>query len=210
MSLDERAVKFKGFRYTQPTFSYIISGGKSTLALSFFRFVEATEGKILIDGINIADVGLADLRSRLTIIPRACKHFSIPRCSLKFTCFSHFEEDPTILSGTLRSTLDVFNEYEDVEIVRTLSHGDLTIDLTLKFGVTQFEALHRVHLIPSDDGAASSASEGNQALTSVNVNVFRDLDSPVSEGGDNFSAGEKQLIWWVADPGHLAYTDTIY
>ena len=27
-------------------------------------------------------------------------------------------EDPTILSGTLRSTLDIFEEYEDAEIVR--------------------------------------------------------------------------------------------
>lgn len=27
-------------------------------------------------------------------------------------------EDPTILSGTVRSTLDVFGEYEDAEIVR--------------------------------------------------------------------------------------------
>jgi len=45
--------------------------GKSTLALSFFRFVEATEGKITIDGVDIAKTGLTDLRSRLTIIPRA-------------------------------------------------------------------------------------------------------------------------------------------
>jgi ABC-type multidrug transport system fused ATPase/permease subunit len=131
VSLDERAVKFIGFNYTQPTFSCIISGGKSTLALSFFRFVEATEGKILIDGINIADVGLADLRSRLTIIPRACRHFPTLGAHRGSPAFSRFEEDPTILSGSLRSTLDVFNEYEDVEIVRTLSHGDLTIDLTL-------------------------------------------------------------------------------
>lgn len=29
-------------------------------------------------------------------------------------------EDPTILSGTLRSTLDVFNEYEDADIVSQL------------------------------------------------------------------------------------------
>ncbi|KAL1738850.1 ABC transporter type 1, transmembrane domain-containing protein, partial [Schizophyllum fasciatum] len=68
--------------------------GKSTLALSFFRFVEATQGKIFIDGLDIAKIGLTDLRSRLTIIP----------------------QDPTILSGTLRSTLDVFEEYEDAEI----------------------------------------------------------------------------------------------
>jgi ABC-type multidrug transport system fused ATPase/permease subunit len=44
--------------------------GKSTLALSFFRFVEATEGRILVDGLNIAQLGLTDLRSKLTIIPR--------------------------------------------------------------------------------------------------------------------------------------------
>ncbi|ELU41878.1 ATP-dependent bile acid transporter [Rhizoctonia solani AG-1 IA] len=72
--------------------------GKSTLALSFFRFVEATEGRIVIDGIDISKLGLTDLRSRLTIIP----------------------QDPTILSGTLRTTLDVFDEYEDHEIVRGL------------------------------------------------------------------------------------------
>jgi ABC-type multidrug transport system fused ATPase/permease subunit len=69
--------------------------GKSTLALSFFRFVEPTEGRILVDGLDITKIGLTDLRNKLTIIP----------------------QDPTILSGTLRSTLDVFDEYEDVEIV---------------------------------------------------------------------------------------------
>ncbi|KAI0062503.1 ATP-binding cassette transporter [Artomyces pyxidatus] len=117
--------------------------GKSTLALSFFRFVEATEGYIRVDGIDIAKVGLTDLRSKLTIIP----------------------QDPTIMSGTLRSTLDVFDEYEDAEI---------------------YEALRRVHLIPSED----SIEEDN----GVNVNVFRDLDSSVSEAGENFSTGRKQLI----------------
>ncbi|ESK87928.1 atp-binding cassette transporter [Moniliophthora roreri MCA 2997] len=117
--------------------------GKSTLALSFFRFVEATEGRILVDDIDIAKIGLTDLRSRLTIIP----------------------QDPTILSGTLRSTLDVFDEYEDAEI---------------------FEALRRVHLIPSSDDPEES--EG------INVNIFRNLESPVSEGGENFSTGEKQLL----------------
>ncbi|KAI0302402.1 hypothetical protein B0F90DRAFT_1714514 [Multifurca ochricompacta] len=118
--------------------------GKSTLALSFFRFVEATEGRIRIDGLDISTIGLTDLRSKLTIIP----------------------QDPTILSGTLRSTLDVFDEYQDAEI---------------------YEALRRVHLIPSE-------GEEESLEDSVNANVFRDLDSPVSEGGENFSTGEKQLL----------------
>jgi len=117
--------------------------GKSTLALSFFRFVEATAGRIVVDGIDISTIGLTDLRSKLTIIP----------------------QDPTILSGTLRSTLDVFDEYQEAEI---------------------YEALRRVHLIPSGDDEPEEDS--------VNINVFRDLDSPVSEGGENFSTGEKQLL----------------
>ena len=48
--------------------------GKSTLALSFFRFVEPVEGRILVDGLDIAKIGLTDLRSKLTIIPRECGH----------------------------------------------------------------------------------------------------------------------------------------
>ena len=39
-------------------------------ALSFFRFVEPVEGRILIDGLDISKIGLTDLRSKLTIIPR--------------------------------------------------------------------------------------------------------------------------------------------
>ncbi|KAJ7512873.1 multidrug resistance-associated ABC transporter [Mycena galericulata] len=118
--------------------------GKSTLALSLFRFVEPTHGKIIVDGLDISQVGLSDLRSKLTIIP----------------------QDPTILSGSLRSTLDVFEEYDDAKI---------------------FESLRRVHLIPSEDTPAEEANV-------VNANMFRNLDSPVSEGGENFSTGEKQLL----------------
>ncbi|KAJ7220715.1 multidrug resistance-associated ABC transporter, partial [Mycena pura] len=114
--------------------------GKSTLGLSFFRFVEASGGKLFIDGIDIATLGLTDLRRNLTIIP----------------------QDPTLMSGTLRSTLDTFNEYQDAEI---------------------FEALRRVHLI-------SDAS----TLPSTDRSVFNNLESPVSQGGNNFSAGQKQLL----------------
>ena len=94
-------------------------------------------------------------------------------------------EDPTILSGTLRSTLDIFDEYEDTEIVR----GALSLVYCQNSRSSQYEALRRVHLIPSDDEPSDPIAE-----ESDNVNVFRNLESPVSEGGENFSAGEKQLI----------------
>ena len=46
--------------------------GKSSLTLALFRIIESAGGKILVDGNNIADYGLNDLRSRITIIPQVC------------------------------------------------------------------------------------------------------------------------------------------
>ena len=42
------------------------------MALSLFRIIEAAGGKITIDGVDISNVGLHDLRGRLTIIPQVC------------------------------------------------------------------------------------------------------------------------------------------
>ena len=44
--------------------------GKSTIATAFFRFLEADSGRIVIDGIDIASIGLEELRSKLAIIPQ--------------------------------------------------------------------------------------------------------------------------------------------
>ena len=44
--------------------------GKSTLSLAFFRIIPHAAGTIEIDGMDIGQMGLYDLRSRLTIIPQ--------------------------------------------------------------------------------------------------------------------------------------------
>ena len=44
--------------------------GKSSLALALFRMIEFSKGEIEIDGLNIANIGLHDLRHKLTIIPQ--------------------------------------------------------------------------------------------------------------------------------------------
>ncbi|KAI7849482.1 P-loop containing nucleoside triphosphate hydrolase protein, partial [Circinella umbellata] len=120
--------------------------GKSTLALSFFRFVEATRGNIVIDDIDIKCIGTEDLRGNLTIIP----------------------QDPTLFSGTLRSNMDPFEQFSDDDI---------------------FTALKRVHLLPSD--ADNFENDDSEA---VNSNIFHDLETSVSEGGKNFSQGQRQLL----------------
>ncbi|XP_065540276.1 multidrug resistance-associated protein 1 isoform X5 [Lathamus discolor] len=68
--------------------------GKSTLAVGLLRLVEAAEGMILIDGLDIAQLGLHDLRSKITVIP----------------------QDPVLFSGSLRMNLDPLNQYTDADI----------------------------------------------------------------------------------------------
>lgn len=50
--------------------------GKSSLTLALFRIIEAADGSILVDGMDIGHMGLEDLRSRLTIIPQVCTLFT--------------------------------------------------------------------------------------------------------------------------------------
>lgn len=46
--------------------------GKSSMTLGLFRIIEAAEGNITIDKVNIGEIGLHDLRGKLTIIPQVC------------------------------------------------------------------------------------------------------------------------------------------
>ncbi|XP_030388257.1 canalicular multispecific organic anion transporter 2-like [Scaptodrosophila lebanonensis] len=77
--------------------------GKSSLMLSMFRIIEASEGRILIDGTDIASLGLHMLRSRLSIIP----------------------QDPVLFSGSLRINLDPFGVKSDDDIWKALELSHL-------------------------------------------------------------------------------------
>uniref|UniRef100_A0A8C4HXN3 ABC-type glutathione-S-conjugate transporter n=1 Tax=Dicentrarchus labrax TaxID=13489 RepID=A0A8C4HXN3_DICLA len=108
--------------------------GKSSLALGIFRILEAAKGKIFIDGVNIADIGLHDLRSPLL------------NCN---------NPDPVLFSGSLRMNLDPFDTYTDEEVWRSL------------------ELAHLKNFVS---------------------NLPDKLNHECSEGGENLSLGQRQLV----------------
>ncbi|CAO1630357.1 unnamed protein product [Sympodiomycopsis kandeliae] len=67
--------------------------GKTTLASALFRALEAKSGRIVIDGINIAELDVDTLRRRICIVPQS----------------------PVLFSGTVRANLDPFDERSDAE-----------------------------------------------------------------------------------------------
>ncbi|KAH9625384.1 hypothetical protein KSS87_011455 [Heliosperma pusillum] len=77
--------------------------GKTTLIGALFRLVEPTQGKIIVDGIDISRIGLHDLRSRFGIIP----------------------QDPTLFNGTVRYNLDPLCQHSDEEIWEVLGKCQL-------------------------------------------------------------------------------------
>ncbi|XP_068448510.1 ATP-binding cassette sub-family C member 5 isoform X2 [Clinocottus analis] len=107
--------------------------GKSSLGVALFRLVELTGGSIVVDGINVARIGLDELRSKLAIIP----------------------QEPVLFIGTVRTNLDPWDQYSDSQI---------------------WEALEKTH------------------VKEMIRQLPHSLHSEVTENGENFSVGERQLL----------------
>ncbi|KAJ2521958.1 hypothetical protein H4217_001050 [Coemansia sp. RSA 1939] len=80
--------------------------GKSTILLALLRFLEASKGKIVLDGVDISRIGLEDLRRNVTVIP----------------------QDPVLFNGTIRFNLDPFNEHPDELLWEALRRTHLARD----------------------------------------------------------------------------------
>jgi ABC-type multidrug transport system fused ATPase/permease subunit len=72
--------------------------GKSTLVQTILRLYPVQSGSVLVDGVDVASVGLKTLRGRVAIVPQA----------------------PTLFAGTIRFNLDMFGERTDEELEAAL------------------------------------------------------------------------------------------
>ncbi|KAL2068191.1 hypothetical protein VTL71DRAFT_16289 [Oculimacula yallundae] len=141
--------------------------GKSSIALALFRGLEAEEGKILIDGVDIGLIGLQDLRESITIVP----------------------QDPTLFTGTIRSNLDPFDLFTDEDIFTALRRVQL---IGASFSTTN----PSTPISASRPGTAGGVPDTPTGTSSpvANKNIFLDLSSTVTESGNNLSQGQRQLL----------------
>lgn len=181
--------------------------GKSTLASVFFRLLKPREGSVRIDNIDIAELKLTHLRTRLAIIP----------------------QDPFLFSGSLRSNLDMEGNRDDYEIQTTLQRVHLAKQRTTSADRTpQHPALsvHEESLISTTETVSNPANtdavnpipdvenlntatstvittttittNGNDAETEAeqadDTDIFNNLSMEISTGGGNLSQGQRQLV----------------
>ena len=138
--------------------------GKSSIMSTLFRLVELSGGQISVDGVDIAKVGLADLRGRMAIIP----------------------QDPTLFKGTVRSNLDPFGKHGDHELWNALRASDLVGERDEQRQLPEADE-------KDQPPSPSSSSPPTPTRTTAPTDKIS-LDTPTTEEGLNFSLGQRQLM----------------
>ena len=132
--------------------------GKSTIMSALYRLNELTAGKITIDGIDISNLGLYDLRRKLAIIP----------------------QDPVLFKGTIRKNLDPFGQNSDDMLWNALVRGgaiekeDLEEVKRQKMSAegTHIE-MHKFHLDQLVEEEGSNFSLGERQLLALTRALVR-------------------------------------
>ncbi|KAI1503272.1 P-loop containing nucleoside triphosphate hydrolase protein [Biscogniauxia marginata] len=141
--------------------------GKSSIVNALFRLSELSSGRISIDGQNISQLRLEDLRGRLSIVP----------------------QDITLFSGTVRTNLDPFDTLSDTDLWDSIRAAGLQDALhlsdivedggaNLSLGQKQLLALARVlvrhnRIVVCDEATAALDNETDVRMQWTMRTAFR-------------------------------------
>ncbi|KAJ1719478.1 hypothetical protein LPJ53_005766, partial [Coemansia erecta] len=139
--------------------------GKSTLSLALMRFIEAKSGHVLLDGVDISQIGLEELRRNVTIIP----------------------QDPVLFNGTIRLNLDPFDEYPDELVWDALKRAYLVNERSSVSSSRLTSAVASTAVSIHDSSEIAGQPERM-------AGIFNSLDAEIKENGQNLSLGQRQLV----------------
>ncbi|CAG9314353.1 unnamed protein product [Blepharisma stoltei] len=128
--------------------------GKSTIYLCLLRIVELFSGSILIDGVNIANIGLHKLRSAITLVP----------------------QDPLVFNGNFENNLDPCHTKSQKQIKNTLEEVNLSrypIDYQIKENGSNLSA-----------GERQLLSLGRAMLANTKIILFDEATAGIDQDSD--------------------------
>jgi len=134
---------------------------------ALFRLA-VNEGSIFVDDLDINDLGLHELRSKLSIIP----------------------QEPVLFSGTMRKNLDPFDEYPDHALWNALDE----VMINLYFSCIKIIIIFVMIVLVVTILIFIIILLFKVELKDAVEDLPGGLNSKMSEGGSNFSVGQRQLV----------------
>jgi ATP-binding cassette subfamily B protein len=169
---DSREAMLEGITFSaQPgqTVAFIGStgSGKSSLVNLVPRFYDATEGQVLVDGVDVRDYTLKDLRDKIGYVP----------------------QQSVLFKGTVASNIrygDRPQDSADVELVDTSSIQGRRREAELMKHADDVQD-------PGDEQQVRAAAEVAQADEFIET-MDGTYDAAIAQGGSNVSGGQKQRL----------------
>ncbi|KRX00810.1 P-loop containing nucleoside triphosphate hydrolase [Pseudocohnilembus persalinus] len=148
--------------------------GKSTMTLGLLRILEMSKnqknnelGQIVLDSTNIADVGLHNLREKVTIIP----------------------QDPILFSGSLRFNVDPFEKYSREKLIEVLKKVQIWEQMQQFISAKKNDPKFNNNSSIMKKNKSQMPQHSPQFLEEEEI-----LNFQIDDGGDNFSLGQRQLL----------------
>ncbi|OMJ68057.1 hypothetical protein SteCoe_34601 [Stentor coeruleus] len=175
--------------------------GKSSIVNALFRVFESTSGRIFIDGVDIAEVGLDLLRQKMCVIP----------------------QDPVLFQGSLRENIDLLRKFNDEEILDIiklvqLGFGDKALDMEIKENASNFSVgqkqlicivralLKKSKIIILDEATASIDYKTDILIQDVVREKFKDCTVMTIAHRVNTIMNSDRIL--VLDKGQVVEFDT--